>query len=115
MPKPYIVYILECADGTYYTGTTSDLSRRLSTHEAGADPLAYTYPRRPVKLKWAQEFHSKDDALRLERQIKGWSKAKKEALINNDYQKIHDIVKEERRKRASTMLSAKTRKKRTSH
>ncbi|MDD5466707.1 MAG: GIY-YIG nuclease family protein [Anaerolineales bacterium] len=98
MTKAYIVYILECADGTYYTGITTDLLNRLSAHQAGADPFAYTFSRRPVKLRWAEECQSKVEALRLERQIKGWSRAKKEALINNDYQKILEIVANDKRK-----------------
>lgn len=52
---PYIVYILECADGSYYTGSTNDLTKRLWHHGQGVKPSSYTYSRRPVKLVWASE------------------------------------------------------------
>ncbi len=93
------VYILLCADGSYYTGVTTDLTRRLEEHQQGADPYAYTYRRRPVKLMWAEEVPTYEDALRLERQIKGWRRAKKEALIRGDFVALHQLVSEERRQR----------------
>lgn len=97
---PYVVYILECSDGSYYTGSASDLSQRLWQHEIGASPTAYTYSRRPVKLVWtSEEVRRYSDALRYERQIKGWSRAKKQALIRGDYDAIHEVVKRERKQR----------------
>ena len=79
---PYIVYILECFDGSSYTGSTVDTNKRLWHHEQGVDPKAYTYSRRPVKLVWiSEEVKHYYDALRWERQIKGWNRAKKQALI----------------------------------
>jgi predicted GIY-YIG superfamily endonuclease len=97
---PYVVYILECADGSYYTGSAADLSRRLWEHETGAAPSSYTYSRRPVKLVWTSEEVTRySDALRFERQIKGWSRAKKQALIRGDYQAVHEVVKSERKQR----------------
>ena len=97
---PYVVYILECADGTYYTDSAADLSQRIWQHEIGTSPSAYTYSRRPIKLVWASEECKKySDALRWEKQIKGWSRAKKQALIRGDLKSIHEIVKGERRKR----------------
>ncbi len=95
---PY-VYILLCADGSYYTGVTTNLERRLREHQEGADPRAYTYTRRPVKLVWAEEVPTYEDALRLERQIKGWRRAKKETLIRGDFAALHQLVTEERRRR----------------
>jgi putative endonuclease len=98
---PYIVYILKCADGSYYTGSTDDIKKRLWQHEQGVEPSAYTYSRRPVKLLWAsEETRYYYDALRWERQIKGWSRAKKEALIRGEFDTIHEIVKAERKRRA---------------
>jgi predicted GIY-YIG superfamily endonuclease len=97
----FIVYILKCSDGSYYTGCTSDLDRRLWEHEAGADPKSYTFSRRPVVLVWAEELQSKEDALAFERQIMGWSRKKKEALIRGDWEGIHQIVREERIRRES--------------
>ena len=97
---PYVVYILECSDGSYYTGSAADISRRLWEHETGALSSAYTYSRRPVKLVWDSEVVERySDALRFERQIKGWSRAKKEALIRGNYEAVHDVVKHERKQR----------------
>ncbi|HET9590998.1 MAG TPA: GIY-YIG nuclease family protein [Anaerolineales bacterium] len=97
---PYRVYILECADGSYYTGSAADLSKRLWEHEIGASSTAYTYARRPVRLVWTSEEVARySDALRFERQIKGWSRAKKQALIRGDYEAIHEVVKNERKRR----------------
>jgi predicted GIY-YIG superfamily endonuclease len=95
---PYVVYILECSDGSYYTGSAADLSQRLWQHEQGTVPSSYTYRRRPVKLLWtSEECWSYSQALRWERQIKGWSRAKKEALIHGDFETVHEIVKSERK------------------
>lgn len=97
---PYIVYILECSDGSYYTGSTDDVNKRLWQHQQGVESSSYTYSRRPVKLVWtSQETQHYYDALRWERQIKGWSRKKKEALIRGDLNSIHEIVKTERIKR----------------
>jgi predicted GIY-YIG superfamily endonuclease len=99
---PYVVYILECADGSYYTGSAADLTKRLWEHEIGASVSAYTYTRRPVKLVWtSEEVERYSDALRFERQIKGWSRAKKEALIKGGYEAVHEFVKRERKQRES--------------
>lgn len=95
----FYVYILKCSDGTYYTGMSTNLEQRLSDHQAGVDSRAYTYQRQPVTLVWADHFPTRVEALDAEHQIKGWSKAKKEALISGDYLKIHEIVTAERRKR----------------
>ena len=97
---PYIVYILECSDGSYYTGSTDDLNKRLWQHEQGIESSSYTYSRRPIKLVWAsEETKYYYDALRWERQIKGWSRAKKQALIRGEFDAIHEIVKAERKQR----------------
>jgi len=95
----FYVYILRCSNGTYYTGTTSNLTLRISQHMAGSNPKAYTYNLRPVELVWSLTCSCRVDALDIEKQIKGWSHAKKKALIENDFNKIHQIVVEERRKR----------------
>jgi putative endonuclease len=100
MNMPYLVYILECADGSFYTGSTNDIQKRLWQHNEGVEPSAYTFSRRPVKLAWvSEETKHYYDALRWERQIKGWSRAKKQALIRGDFKEIHEIVKSERYKR----------------
>jgi len=95
----YIVYILLCADSSYYTGSTDDMNRRLFEHQEGLSPPAYTFRRRPVKLVWTEEVETLDEALLHEHQIKGWSRAKKEALIRGDFQAICEIVRGERKRR----------------
>jgi putative endonuclease len=73
-------YILRCADGSYYVGSTRDLERRLAQHDAG-EAANYTRRRRPVELVWAHEFQLVDDAFALEKRVQNWSRAKREALI----------------------------------
>jgi putative endonuclease len=96
---PYAIYILKCSDGTYYTGLTKDLEARVREHEIGAHPESYTFRRRPVKLVWSILTETYPEAFQWERQIKGWNRAKKEALIRGDIDGIHEIVKQERTKR----------------
>jgi putative endonuclease len=80
------VYMLRCADGSFYIGsaTGDDLSIRVGQHNAGTYP-GYTFKRRPVVLVWSEHFDRITDAIAVERQIKGWSRAKKEALIRSDW------------------------------
>jgi 2-hydroxy-3-oxopropionate reductase len=80
-PPRFFVYILDCADGTYYTGYTSDLKRRTRRHINGEDKRAYTYSRRPVKLVWFEEQPSKEQAKAREKQVKRLSRQKKTALV----------------------------------
>jgi putative endonuclease len=64
---PFLVYILECSDGSYYTGSTNNIQNRLWQHQQGTEPHSYTYPRRPVKLAWtSEETEHYYDALRWE-------------------------------------------------
>ena len=81
----FYVYILECSDGSYYTGHTDDIEARVGTHEQGAIKSCYTYTRRPVKVVFSETCASRGEALAAERQIKGWSRRKKLALINGDF------------------------------
>jgi predicted GIY-YIG superfamily endonuclease len=90
----YYVYILMCADGTYYTGYTTDLTRRVKQHQSGSIPRAYTKARRPVELVWAQEFESKEEARTNEKKIKSWSTARKETVIQNDRQRTDQIFQD---------------------
>ena len=79
------VYIVRCCDGSFYTGSTrGTLEGRVNQHNAGSFG-GYTATRRPVKLVYAQHFDRVTDAVSAERQIKGWSRAKKEALARNDF------------------------------
>lgn len=73
-------YIVECADDSYYVGSTWDLERRISQHNLG-EGAEYTRTRRPVKLVWAGEFARIFDAYVFEKQVQGWSRAKRRALI----------------------------------
>jgi putative endonuclease len=76
-------YILECADGSYYVGSTWNLEKRLAEHQAGVG-CAYTRParRQPVTLVWHLDFEDVNAAYTLEKQIQGWSRAKRQALID---------------------------------
>jgi tRNA/rRNA methyltransferase len=84
-------YILRCADGSYYTGHTDDLERRIAQHQAGTCG-GHTRERRPVEFLWSQEFPTRAEALEAERQIKGWSRVKKEALIAGDWTALHEAA-----------------------
>lgn len=85
-------YILRCADGSYYVGHSDDLERRLAEHQAGAHG-GYTSRRRPVTLLWTQSFQTRDEAFAAERQLKGWSRAKKEALIAGDWALVRALAR----------------------
>jgi predicted GIY-YIG superfamily endonuclease len=78
------IYIVKCSDGSYYTGHTDNLELRLAAHHSG-EFRSYTSNKRPVELVYAQEFPTRIEALQHERQVKGWSRAKKEALIRGDW------------------------------
>ncbi len=84
------VYILKCSDGRYYTGSHKgrDPRAREAQHNSGFDPKAYTYNRRPVKLIWAESFDDYIEAFSMERRIKTWSRAKKEALMCSDWDEL---------------------------
>ena len=82
--KDYFVYIVECKDGSYYTGVTSELAKRINEHNLGFYS-GYTSSRLPVKLVYSNRFTNVNDAINAEKQIKVWSRAKKEALIIGDY------------------------------
>lgn len=89
----YFVYILKCSDGTYYTGVTNKLYRRLEEHQNGDDSKSYTYNRRPLQLVFFAEFSNIDYAIEKEKQIKKWSRAKKEALIEGKYELLPELSK----------------------
>ena len=84
---PYM-YILECAGGSYYTGSTRDLERRLWEHQSGLG-ANHTAKRLPVKLIYCEEFDRIDDAFYREKQVQGWSRKKKEALMASDTNQLH--------------------------
>ena len=87
------LYILRCADGSYYVGTTvSSLEVRLAEHQAGTFD-GYTALRRPVTLVFQQHFPRLDDAAAAERQVKGWRREKKEALIRGDFAALPSLAR----------------------
>jgi putative endonuclease len=89
---PAFVYILRCSDGSYYVGSTrGSLEQRINQHNAGYFG-GYTAKRRPLTLVFHQEFQWITDAIAAERQLKGWSRAKKEALIRGDYATIKALA-----------------------
>ena len=88
--KPFYVYLLQCADGSYYTGQTDNLDARLQQHEAGQ--IGYTATRKPVALVWQGEFETREGAIAFEQRIKGWSRAKKEALMAGDWTAIQKLA-----------------------
>lgn len=85
------MYILLCSNGKYYTGSTVDLERRLEQHNNG-EGANFTRKHLPVHLVYYEEFDRIDDAFYREKQIQGWSHAKKEALINGDTNKLHKLA-----------------------
>ena len=89
---PFWTYMLRCADGSYYVGHTDDLDVRLAAHHDGTLG-GYTANRRPVTLIHAEEFDSRDDAFQRERQLKGWSRAKKHALAGKDWAAVQRLSK----------------------
>lgn len=89
---PAFVYMLRCADGSYYVGKTQDsLEGRIAQHQGGTYG-GYTASRRPVELVWHQDFASFTDANAVERQLKGWGRAKKEALIRGDFRTVRRLA-----------------------
>ena len=91
----YFVYILKCADGTYYTGYTGDLLRRYKQHQSGSIPRSYTKARRPVELVWAGEFETKEEARANEKKIKRYKTERKEVLIRDDEKQTAQIFENE--------------------
>jgi len=81
------VYILQCSDGSYYVGSTRDLEKRIEQHATGAG-ASYTRSRRPVRLVFAEEYERVDEAFAREKQIQGWSRAKRAALIARSAQSL---------------------------
>ena len=87
------VYILKCSDSSYYTGVTSKLEQRMFQHNSAFYPDCYTASRRPLELVFYAEFTNISFAIDTEKQIKKWSRAKKEALISGDYDALPNLAK----------------------
>jgi predicted GIY-YIG superfamily endonuclease len=88
---PFWVYILQCADDSYYAGHTDNLETRLSQHQSG-QVRGYTLSRLPVRLVFSQSHDSREEALAAERQIKGWTRKKKQAMIRGDWAEVSRLA-----------------------
>jgi putative endonuclease len=88
MDRSLFVYIVKCKDDSYYTGVTNNVEKRVIEHNTGLVKKSYTFSRRPVKVVYSQEFRDMNQAIRFEKQVKGWSRAKKKALIEDDFEKL---------------------------
>lgn len=93
------MYILQCADGSYYVGHSDNLEERFEQHQSGTWG-GYTKTRRPVRLAYSEEFPSRDEAFAAEQQTKGWTRKKKEALIRGDFEELRRLARG--RQRGST-------------
>ncbi len=100
MSHNYTVYIVECHDGAYYVGVTNDLERRLWEHNTGFDKKSFTYKRRPVELKYYESCSDINQAITYEKQLKGWSRKKKQALFKEDFTELKRLSKSTLRKSA---------------
>src|SRR5690554_339649 len=87
------IYILKCNDGSYYTGVTNCLERRLIEHHTGLNLTCYTFYRRPLELVYHPGFLSIVKSIEVEKRIKKWSRKKKKALINGDYDLLIELAK----------------------
>lgn len=85
------MYILKCSDDSYYVGITNDIEARVVQHNDGLNTKAYTHSRRPVTLVFQEHFNDVNQAISFEKQIKGWRRAKKEALIRREWDKLPEL------------------------
>ena len=88
----YYVYILKCSDNSYYTGITNNLDKRVNQHNFGKNRNAYTYKRRPVNVAFYECFLDVLQAIYFEKKLKGWTRTKKEALINGDFDMLQILA-----------------------
>ena len=89
--KQYYVYILKCSDNSYYTGFTNNIERRFSEHTSGLNKECYTFNKRPLELVFCTEFNDVKQAIAFEKQVKGWSRKKKEAIINDKWEDLNEF------------------------
>ena len=88
----YFVYIVKCSDHSYYTGVTNNVERRIFEHNTSTDESSYTFDKRPIELVYYEAFKDVNQAIAFEKQIKGWTRKKKEALIENNWEKIKELA-----------------------
>jgi putative endonuclease len=91
------VYMLKCVDDRYYIGHTDDLENRIMQHHHKTYPKCFTATRLPVQLIFSQEFSTREEALGSERQLKGWSRKKKEAFIEGNWRLVSIYAKRKRK------------------
>jgi putative endonuclease len=84
------MYILLCSDGSYYTGSTNDINRRFDQHQSGLG-ANHTKKRLPVELIYSEEYSRVSTAFYREKQVQGWSRRKKQALIRGEYEKLPEL------------------------
>ena len=95
-------YIVRCSDGSYYVGSTTDLAARLWQHNESDVGAEYTRRRRPVELVWSAEFEHVGAAFAFEKQVQGWSRAKREALIRGDFDDLPELASRPSARRGSS-------------
>jgi predicted GIY-YIG superfamily endonuclease len=100
-------YMLRCADGRYYIGHTDNLDHRIGQHQSGLTG-GFTHTRRPVTLVWCQDFPSRLEALEAERRVKGWTRAKKEALIAGDWARLSLLARNRQDRTSPSTGSGRT-------
>ncbi len=83
--------MLQCRDRTFYVGVTNSIDRRLAEHQTGIHPECYTYDRRPVSLVFVAEYRYILDAIDRGKQLKGWSRQKKQALMQEEWSMLHTL------------------------
>ncbi|QBM77797.1 GIY-YIG nuclease family protein [Sphingomonas sp. AAP5] len=99
--------MLRCADGRYYIGHTDNLEYRIGQHQSGLTG-GFTHTRRPVTLVWCQDFPSRLEALEAERRVKGWTRAKKEALIAGDWARLSLLARNRQDRTSPSTGSGRT-------
>ncbi|WP_346861292.1 GIY-YIG nuclease family protein [uncultured Draconibacterium sp.] len=88
--KFFYVNIVKCCDSSYYVGITNDIERRIREHNEGINPGTYTFKRRPVELVFCESYNDFQIAEQWENRLKGWSRRKKEALIEKNWEKLKE-------------------------
>lgn len=104
--KTMYVYMLRCSDDTYYTGVTNNLEKRFIEHVQGVNRNCYTFTRKPIKIVYHEMFTNPLSAIAFEKKIKGWSKKKKEALINGDYESLPKLSMNTKKANAQSSTSS---------
>jgi len=102
----YVVYILKCADDSYYIGHADNIESRMIAHQTKVYVHCYTATRLPVQLIFVKEFPTRDEAFVFERQIKGWSRAKKDALIQGGFEAVRQLIQQSKNKTKTVSASS---------